>query len=393
MKNLLLVLNPMYPRRDHNSNLLLKLVSYMNVEAKIITLDTSIEESSPPSEIDGIPAFFEKCYTVADIKLFALLMRIFGSERAREYFCEIKMRLGIRRVLDKKDIVFSTYFKKYPALAAQRVGKKTIKALYMMDPSDIMCQKDKDVNDEDKHIIKLLKGYDVIFTTHFIREAMIQKGHELYAKRIVEVSFPMITGYDEMSYKKNDDKISLLFAGTIYPDIRSPNYYLKIASQLDERFRIVFAGKYCKEYLALVSFQTNAELIALPNLPHEEVKELLETNDIMINIGNSVPVHIPSKIFEYINTGKPIINFYKFDECPTLYYTERYPLCLNLNENDKDINRATERFVNFCVENKGKRLEQQWIMENYAESTPAVIAKTIDDTLNELLEEKRRKKR
>ena len=58
-------------------------------------------------------------------------------------------------------------------------------------------------------------------------------------------------------------------------------------------------------------------------------------SDVLINIGNSVPVHMPSKTLEYINTGKPIVNFYKFKDCPTLYYTNRYPICQNVFEGDE----------------------------------------------------------
>ena len=68
--------------------------------------------------------------------------------------------------------------------------------------------------------------------------------------------------------------------------------------------------------------------------------------DVLINIGNSVPVHMPSKTLEYINTGKPMVNFYKFADCPTLYYTKRYPLCLNLYEKEFDPARDTARYYN-----------------------------------------------
>ena len=161
--------------------------------------------------------------------------------------------------------------------------------------------------------------------------------------------------------------------------------------KLDNRFKVVFLGKNCPTYFKNSSVKTEAELVALSAVPFDEAQKIMASADVLINIGNSIPVHIPSKTFEYINMGKPFVNFYKFDECPTLYYTERYPLCLNLSEADEDIDSVAERFINFCVENKGKQLDQEWIMENYAESTPAVIAKQIDDALTELLKEKNKK--
>ena len=97
----------------------------------------------------------------------------------------------------------------------------------------------------------------------------------------------------------------------------------------------------------------------------------------MINIGNSVPVHMPSKTLEYINTGKPFVNFYKMDDCPTLYYTKRYPLCLNLSEKDPDLDAAAARFTEFCVQNKGKTVDRAFIEQEYADCTPKYIAEQI----------------
>ena len=105
--------------------------------------------------------------------------------------------------------------------------------------------------------------------------------------------------------------------------------------------------------------------------------------DILINIGNSVPVHMPSKTLEYINTGKPFVNFHKLSDCPTLYYTKRYPLCLDLYEGDADIDTAAERFTEFCVENAGKTADREYIEREYAECTPRYIAGKILDALGE----------
>ena len=364
----------------------------MNAEAKIVTLDTSEIESVPPNTVDNVPVYFQKCCGFLNRKLFLLLVKVFGKSRAEMYFCYIKMRLAIKHIYRNEDVIISTFHKYYVALSAQKSSRKAIKALYIMDPFPAMFIEGQDVNNEGKGNLKMLSNYDVIFTTRFVKDAMIQRGYGTYVKRIVEVSFPMITGFSENEPKKNNEKITLLFSGRICYDIRSPGYYLKIISKLDSRFRVIFVGANCTS-LRRLRIETDAELQILPPVEYAEVRKMMADADIMINIGNSIPVHIPSKTFEYINTGKPIVNFYKFDDCPTLYYTKRYPLCLNLSENDEDIDKATEQFINFCVANKGKQLDQNWILENYAESTPEVIAKTIDDTLNELLEEKRRKKR
>ena len=119
----------------------------------------------------------------------------------------------------------------------------------------------------------------------------------------------------------------------------------------------------------------------MPQQPYEVALQAMADADILINIGNSVPVHMPSKTLEYINTGKPVVNFYKMQDCPTLYYTNRYPLCLNLSEQDPDLDAAADRFMSFCLENKGKTVDRAYIESEYADCTPEYIAGKILEAL------------
>ena len=233
---------------------------------------------------------------------------------------------------------------------------------------------------------KLLKKYDIVFTTRFIKDAMAKKGYELYANRVVEVSFPMVTGFSikPQKEKSDDQKITLAFPGKLYPHLRSPEYFLKIVSKLDKRFKVIFMGSGCKAVINSSSVNTEAEIVVLGAQEYNVAQQAMADADILINIGNSVPVHMPSKTLEYINTGKPFVNFYKLDDCPTLYYTKRYPLCLNFSEKNEDIDTVAKEFIDFCVQSKGKQLSQDWIFENFKECTPQYIAKQITDACAEL---------
>jgi hypothetical protein len=76
-------------------------------------------------------------------------------------------------------------------------------------------------------------------------------------------------------------------------------------------------------------------LIILEKISQQSVNNLLLNADYLVNIGNSIINTLPSKIFEYFNACRPIINFYKSPNCPTLRYTERYPNCINIYEDDE----------------------------------------------------------
>ena len=317
-------------------------------------------------------------------RLFAkLLAKVSNHDSACTLTSLIKLYLSNTFRSQKTDIVLSTFRSISTACAATMLGRKKapIKALYLMDPTDVMVSTDLSFKSESKWFIKTLKNTDIIFTTRFIKEAMLAKGYAELNNNIIEVSFPMITGFHHTSQNKHPDKITLFYGGSLYlnSNIRSPEYYFKIISHLDERFRIIFVGHESKAAVSKYNIKTSAEIICLPQMKHEDLLQTMADADILVNIGNSIPVHLPSKTLEYINTGKPIINFHKLDNCPTLHCTQKYPLCLNLDEKNADISSVVEKFISFCSDYKGKTLPQDWIQKTFFDSTPADISRQITE--------------
>ena len=115
----------------------------------------------------------------------------------------------------------------------------------------------------------------------------------------------------------------------------------------------------------------------------KELAEAYDRTDVLINIGNSVLNQMPSKIFEYINCGKPIINIYKSPECPTLKYLTKYPLALNIPEENikTDLAQKAEEVKTFIKANKTNRVSAEEIQRTFKantfESFAASIAKWI----------------
>ena len=82
---------------------------------------------------------------------------------------------------------------------------------------------------------------------------------------------------------------------------------------------------------------------------------------------NKNPNQIPSKVLEYINTGKPVINIYKAEACPTLDLLMEYN-ALHINEKDA-LSQSSERLREYL--NQGHViLHQKEILKKYQEYTP-----------------------
>ncbi len=297
---------------------------------------------------------------------------------------ELAVRICLRELKEIRkgypfDAVISTS-EPYPMAVAASQLRSVKKILYLMDPPACVSN-GAETKYRNQTLKSVLRRHDYVLTTPFIQKALEEHGFPKPKKGYVTVGFPMIQPHDFAASEQKTDKIRLLFCGWLYSDIRSPQYFLDIVSRLDERFEVTFMGRECELLQERFPIETKAKLITLPQKPYETALQAMADADIMINIGNSVPVHMPSKTLEYINTGKPMVNFYKMEDCPTLYYTKRYPLALNLYEGNADVDQAAKTFVRFCEENKGKTVDRDYILHEYADCTPEYIAQKILDCL------------
>lgn len=157
-------------------------------------------------------------------------------------------------------------------------------------------------------------------------------------------------------------KFNLLYAGRFYKDIRNPEFMFQSFLNIkDKSFLLhLFSMSDCKELIDKYIEKSNGRIINYPPVSISEISQLLMSADILISIGNSVPEFKPSKTFEYISTGKPIINFYRNDLIDDSL--AHYPLSLQINEDTIDIAESSLKMESFCIEKKGAILD--WIEVN-----------------------------
>ena len=67
---------------------------------------------------------------------------------------------------------------------------------------------------------------------------------------------------------------------------------------------------------------------------NEQIKMMQDEADILLNIGNTIPGMVPSKIFEYMSTGKPIISTSCIQNDPVITYLEHYGNAHVINEKE-----------------------------------------------------------
>lgn len=278
------------------------------------------------------------------------------------------------------DAVISTIEPFSAGLAVSRLPKAMHRIVYIMDPPAFLVNGLQDTPFRKKNMQRVVEKSEAVLTTEAIRSVLLNAFPDQKDK-VHTVGFPLIRPNmslnPEHPIRMNPEKINLLFCGWLYGGMRSPEYFLKLLSGLDDRFCVYFIGKKCELLFDRYQINTTAKIINLPQQDYETAIQAMHDADVLINIGNSVPVHMPSKLIEYFNAGKPIVNIVKIRDCPSLHFTKRYPHCLNLFEwNDHKI--ASEKLLNYCLEVKSvKAVTYEETAHIFPECTPQYIADLI----------------
>jgi len=176
-----------------------------------------------------------------------------------------------------------------------------------------------------------------------------------YRRKGIAAEFPGIQCHKEaesgICFEKG--KINLLFAGNFYEKIRSPEYLLDLMDAVPDTLCLhVLGGLYgsFNENILthLQRLQESGRLKLHGSVPAVQARAAMDQADVLVNIGNTVENQLPSKIFEYFSTGKPVIHIQKIQNCPCVPYMERYQNMLILPETDT-VDRNAARLAEFCT--------------------------------------------
>ncbi|MGJ7920810.1 glycosyltransferase [Neobacillus sp. LXY-4] len=200
-----------------------------------------------------------------------------------------------------------------------------------------------------------------------------------YLEKCNSMQFPLIrpVKHKLSSSPFNFDKkyINCVFAGALTQRIRRPEYMLSLFNALS-KYRIklhIWSGDLQaaqRQQLASL-LSNNVEFHG--SLEYNSMISVLNEADILVNLGNSKSNQFPSKLLDYISIGKPILNIYKIDNCPTLDVIEQYPLGINVSEKE-DIDDASKIVMDFIEEYKGRTIPYKEVESCFREFTPEQVA-------------------
>lgn len=162
-----------------------------------------------------------------------------------------------------------------------------------------------------------------------------------YRHKLVAAEFPGIAQHFpvETEIRLDAGKTNLLFAGNFYENIRSPEYLLALLDAMDDHICLNILGgiygNFSMETVAHMQRLTDKGKLRVHGVvPAPQARTVMQHADVLINIGNTIDNMLPSKIFEYFSTGKPVVHIQKLTDCPCAAYMEKYENALILSESE-----------------------------------------------------------
>lgn len=258
--------------------------------------------------------------------------------------------------------------------------------LYMLDPYVFnYTMSEKNIENRKKQFEKYTENFDGMIITRGIYEEAKRKSFCINKDCIV-VDLPNLVEKQRTEHSKNlPDKTEILFAGWFYKNIRNPRKMIPVLDRIlenDDKTVVTMFCRGCAETIENFAERHGNNVNIKGIVPHSELEQYAEGADILLNLGNTIVNQLPSKVFEYIASGKPIINFYFDDKDTSLYYLKKYPLAYNFNLNNYS-ETDIEGLRKFIREKAGLRISYNEATENFSEAKAENVVKKIVKFISE----------
>lgn len=306
-----------------------------------------------------------------------------GSITIRAYKKEIEKLCRERRI----DAVIGVSAPYNIARAVSLSDINAVKALYQMDPytnNYTMSERMKEKRRQTER--RTIERLDVIFMPDFIREDIIKEKVYRDSTKYVEANLPGIINGDmsvekhTAEKKKDSNEICFVFAGKMYEDIRNPEPLLQLFERLPDHYKLHILGAGCEKVVNKYKEALGTRLVYHGLVSKAEADRYTNSADILVNIDNTIRNQMPSKILDYINSRKQIINICSDCDCLAAKMLLQYSNGLNVPINEQSLTENAEMVKNF-VSRGPKELSSDEILATYYKYTDKYVADVIYNTL------------
>jgi hypothetical protein len=191
-----------------------------------------------------------------------------------------------------------------------------------------------------------------------------------------------------------DGFLRLSFIGRLHDKIRAPDCLLStfqrlLETEIGERLQLHFFGPMnrCEHFFTPYESLMGTKLFLHGPVSHATACQVMVESEFLVNLGNWTTYQLPSKVVEYANSGKPILNFASISEDSSARFFATHPLALSLmlQPNHALDDEQFARLVQFLEKShhcEPKRIET-WCQPFRVESISRSYESLIESTLGE----------
>lgn len=232
---------------------------------------------------------------------------------------------------------------------------------------------------------KIYSNCDLILNMKCHESHYAQERYKKYYNKMKIVDIPHMINIEdakraqleEMPNKGNNPKIAF-YAGVIRKEMMP--YVIDILGPYLRQGILVWNiyGRNEEKYINQIKIENKIDNINQHGfIEHEKILELERKADILVSMGNTASDFIPSKIFEYMATGRKILHIYDDEKDSALPYYKKYPnsLCISIHGDKKKNREQVEKFISGAAE----KIDFQQLGEIFYMNTPLYTVQMIMD--------------
>lgn len=216
---------------------------------------------------------------------------------------------------------------------------------------------------------KLFKNFDKILIMECHQEHYMSSEYIEFKDKFEIVNFPLFTEINGIKVNnKINNTISMVYIGTLYKILRNPEKLCKWLLELSKKENIhvdFLGGGDCNDILERYCGESNRKIVYHGMQSHEVAMEYLSNANVLLSIGNEESPMAPSKIYEYMSTGKPIIHVYTYEKDPCINPLKKYGNALLINDEDEE---AIDKILNYIKDLNN--IDVKKVKEKFITSTP-----------------------
>lgn len=209
-------------------------------------------------------------------------------------------------------------------------------------------------------------------------------GQELFFKYIfLDIPYFETTNKKKVDFDSffSNDKVNIVYAGNM--GLRDPTYLCKLLTNIHNCRIWFFTLRSDHKKLYEISEKYDVDIQICDYVPHEKMVNILHSADFFLNLGINNDNMVPSKIFEYMSYGKPIISTVITEDDPSIPYLNKYgkALIIKCSKEEKDVDNNLKKLKDFINKENDSEIDLDNLSYIFYTATPQAYVDLIKSVL------------